>query len=504
MAAEDDLISQLIFETPTSPAVAQFNSLLDANRRQLEYVQAAMVSINAPTAAYQARLNDLIQTDARLTAEVDRLSAAESAHVRVMLEDEAAARQSFVTYQMFTKGGSQFKAGMDQAGEGTQRFSRGLLQLGYIADDAQYGLRGIQNNIPQLAFLLGGASGMALAGASGIAMTAVALLINHWQQLSDVFGLGATQTEAERMKSLADATARTIDETVKLAEYQRQQKAGEEILTGLPKAKREEAQKVKEALDEAGGADVIKGFARLQAEQAGGRDAMIQQAEAERSRRLQRKGFFEALISGESYGESWQAIKRNIGLETREQQVAERAKQLQITHEQAAQRDLARAETDPTWRNKMVAEIRAHPEYFPPGALGKLEAVSPEKLAAEQAAKAEKKQDTVEAKVQAALQKTERQATQEAGRQGRIDLKSEPIRQFLAGTLPLEGLGEREATTIRGGTRTILGREAAGTADPKLLKAIEDQTKLMEVEARRPMAPPRPVAGARRALGVGG
>lgn len=505
MASEDDLVSKLIFETPSSPQLQQFNALLETNRKQIEYVQAAMVSVNAPTAAYRARLNDLLVTESRLILETNQLNAAQSAHARTMLEEEAAARKSFVTYQMFSTGGSRFAAGMNQAGEGTNRFARGLLQLGYVADDAQYGLRGIQNNIPQLAFLLGGASGMALAGAAGIGMTAIALLASHWQQLSDAFGFSNTQTEADKMNELAKATRLTFDEAVKLDKYQREKKAGEEGLTALPKAVREDAAKVRETLAEVGAVGVYKGFEQLQVAQAGGRDVITRQQEEELRRRLRSQGHVEALFSGEYWADTWNTMKRRVGVQTLDQQVKVRAEQHQLDIQEAVKADVGRMETDPVWRNKMVAVMQAHPEFFPKGAAEEYKKVSPEALAAERAAKAEKKEDTADAKVRADLQQTLRNALTAEIKRGTLDRDNVEVQEFEAGTRSLGQMSPRARGLILGQARTILGREAAAAGgDPALLRENQAQTKLLEKAVNLPMVPPKPVAGAARAVGRGG
>jgi hypothetical protein len=60
---------------------------------------------------------------------------------------------------------------LNKAGSGSKDFGQGLLQLSYVVDDVQYGLKGILNNIPMLVTSFGGTAGLA----GGIAIAAVAM-----------------------------------------------------------------------------------------------------------------------------------------------------------------------------------------------------------------------------------------------------------------------------------------------------------------------------------------
>lgn len=79
----------------------------------------------------------------------------------------------------------------DEAGKKSAQFGQNMLQAAYAADDLQYGLRGIVNNVPMLAQ----AFGLAPAMAGGIAIAAVALnqvLPLIQQGLSGTMELGET------------------------------------------------------------------------------------------------------------------------------------------------------------------------------------------------------------------------------------------------------------------------------------------------------------------------
>lgn len=83
---------------------------------------------------------------------------------------------------------------------------RAMLQLGYAADDLQYGLRGIVNNIPQLTMALGAGAG--LTGTISVLMVGINQLVQHWDSLKDVWVDNSIGQETARMAALADQTER--------------------------------------------------------------------------------------------------------------------------------------------------------------------------------------------------------------------------------------------------------------------------------------------------------
>ncbi len=98
-------------------------------------------------------------------------------------------------------------------GMGSKKAQMGLLQLGYMVDDMQYGFRSIVNNIPQVAMAIGGPNAMAIAGAAGIAGVAINLLIQHWEQISTLWS-ESTNT----IPQLSGATGKLTVEIKKLDE----------------------------------------------------------------------------------------------------------------------------------------------------------------------------------------------------------------------------------------------------------------------------------------------
>ncbi len=86
---------------------------------------------------------------------------------------------------------------------------QGLLQLSYFADDAQYGLRGILNNVPALIAGLGGGAG--LAGALSLAALAGYKLLPVLKDLVN------PSEDPEALKAIADQLQAIRAKSVELA-----------------------------------------------------------------------------------------------------------------------------------------------------------------------------------------------------------------------------------------------------------------------------------------------
>lgn len=133
------------------------------------------------------------QEIARLTKEIEKETAAIEnlnnqfkAGAIGQAQFELRAKLSATQIQSFTADIKNVEAGMIQMGAGSSKAAMGLLHLGYIVDDIQYGFKAVVNNIPQLVMGFGG--GMGLAGAIGIVGVAVSQLINHWDEISGKLG----------------------------------------------------------------------------------------------------------------------------------------------------------------------------------------------------------------------------------------------------------------------------------------------------------------------------
>ena len=96
-----------------------------------------------------------------------------------------------------TKSNANLDSSAQKVTDTTQGASRGLLIFSQGLEDAQYGIRGVLNNIPGLVMAIGGGAG--LAGAISIAAVSISFLSEKMAQ----FGAGS-ETTAEKAQRLAD------------------------------------------------------------------------------------------------------------------------------------------------------------------------------------------------------------------------------------------------------------------------------------------------------------
>lgn len=108
-----------------------------------------------------------------------------------------------------------------KSADGVTKFGSSLLVVGQFADDVQYGLRAVVNQIPQLVGAFGGGAG--LAGAIAIVAVGLNQLNAHWDQLVSKFTSRGPETAAQEMKRLGDNTSKTADEQKRLNDLKREE-----------------------------------------------------------------------------------------------------------------------------------------------------------------------------------------------------------------------------------------------------------------------------------------
>lgn len=85
----------------------------------------------------------------------------------------------------------------------------GLLAIGQMADDMQYGFRSIVNNIPQVVYMMGGSAG--LAGGAALAAVGINLLVTRWDSLVDAMRGRWLNVAASDLEKLRIATEKAGD-----------------------------------------------------------------------------------------------------------------------------------------------------------------------------------------------------------------------------------------------------------------------------------------------------
>ncbi len=167
-----------------------------------------------------------------------------------------------------SKSVATFTANSKAVSGGTRNSAMALLEFSRGLEDAQYGIAGVLNNLPNMLMYLG--IGTGLVGVISIASVAVAQLVKHWDDLAELFGNSKVETEAQAMERLAKATNKTADETARLAqlkkgEADRSARASREESLASDQSDAEQAlgQSVRKAVTEGGGFDsVVAGLAK--------------------------------------------------------------------------------------------------------------------------------------------------------------------------------------------------------------------------------------------------
>ncbi len=139
-------------------------------------------------------------------------------------EIDATAKKIEASGKKAQQAGENLGEGAQEAGEGLKISGYGMLQVAQFADDAQYGLRGVMNNIPGLVMGLGG--GMGLAGALSVAVLGFA-------KLYDWLGKSFQRTEELKKKQAEQATEfrRQMSEADRLIRENEASRRAEEMQT---------------------------------------------------------------------------------------------------------------------------------------------------------------------------------------------------------------------------------------------------------------------------------
>jgi hypothetical protein len=146
---------------------------------------------------------------------------------------------------------------LKSAGGSSKSAGQALSQIGYAADDLQYGFKGIANNIQPILSQIPAMAG--LAGPISIAAIAANQLYEHWDQIAGLFGQGHAKSQAEEMEELGKKTEKTADETARLLKYE-EQRAHVKAQGAKPEAQTEFGKNVDKAIADGPLADIDKGL----------------------------------------------------------------------------------------------------------------------------------------------------------------------------------------------------------------------------------------------------
>jgi hypothetical protein len=216
------------------------------------------------------------------------------------------------------------------------------------------------------------ATGFQIAGVVGYQLYA------HWDKLMDLFGRGATLTEAENMDKLEKATHRTAEETKLLNKYKKEQQEIESLLAKGTKTEQHQGKEVEKVITEAGAADVHRGLTNVLQ-----RDKSTELSIAEEDKAL--KGSRVSIVNGKVVPntrvnpETGEERKLASPREVKEAEDRLHAARREKAKEKAGQL-LTQATHSPEKLEELMGHVNANREKFPEAFGAQLSYATPEKV----------------------------------------------------------------------------------------------------------------------------
>jgi hypothetical protein len=123
--------------------------------------------------------------------------------------------------------------------KGITDFGSRMMIVGQFADDVQYGLRAVVNQIPQMAMAFG--MGAGLAGSLSVLAVIANQVVNRWDDITASFSTSTpiVTAQAQEMANLAEKTNKTAEEAERLNKLQKEQKDIAAQKASMPDANRE-------------------------------------------------------------------------------------------------------------------------------------------------------------------------------------------------------------------------------------------------------------------------
>lgn len=179
-------------------------------------------------------VNETLAADKAIERKADESRRASAAARELAdAEEMAAAAARHEAETMRSAAGATRRVG-DEAKDGkksTSNLGLGFLELSRAVEDAQYGFRGVINNIPQLILMFGGSAGLAAA----ISVSAVALntFLPKIKEFLDSFRDGALPLAVDQVKALEDRIKELSDKPMRLRVEQVELDEAKRKLEGL-------------------------------------------------------------------------------------------------------------------------------------------------------------------------------------------------------------------------------------------------------------------------------
>lgn len=112
------------------------------------------------------------------------------------------------------KGYKGLAADTDRASKASGKLGLGFLEVSRAVEDAQYGFRGVINNIPQMIMLFGGTAG--LASSLSLVAVGVNVLLSRLKELWSSLSEGDVRTASDQIKDLAEKVKELSEKPMRL------------------------------------------------------------------------------------------------------------------------------------------------------------------------------------------------------------------------------------------------------------------------------------------------
>lgn len=381
---------------------------VEAEQARVRGLQQGRDAVKQVTAAIDEE-NAALQRIAKADAGVDFIDKLAAGMSKARVENETAAPMMMRSADAIRQQADAMKAGdtftvqyttsmrnmgaeSERVMRRTQSLAMGLMQVGYIVDDIQYGFQGVVNNLSPLTMNIGmalGATGpQAAAAAAGVQIFGVAAYqaYQHWDDLMHSMGTGHIITEAQEMERLAKATEKTADEAKRLRDYKAVESEVKKQQGMRPDAEEKSTKKFDEAIAEGDYDTVVKGLVQTRGAQLENftgvkeskknvDDLKKKLAEADKAN----PDFVPLTHSDEFVRDYRENLKKQL-----RKQLEAAEKKLESDKTKAAQQFLGEAaRNEGGRREELMSSMEANPNAFgphSPAILDKLKQSTPEKI----------------------------------------------------------------------------------------------------------------------------
>jgi hypothetical protein len=175
-----------------------------------------LMSTGASHPVLQSELNDLT---IKLQAARNALNDLKQAQTQAT----TATVASVTPYNYATSAIYRSQTATAAAGMGSMHYARAMAHAARVSTHFGSSISAVIASMSGLTLTLGGGAGLA-AGISAVVI-GIQQVTKHWDELNELFGRSKTLSEAEAMKQLADATARTATEQSQLNRLRAEQGA---------------------------------------------------------------------------------------------------------------------------------------------------------------------------------------------------------------------------------------------------------------------------------------